>query len=67
MLLGALLDAGASLATVQAAVDAVIPDAVMITIAPVTRAGIRASKARVEVCGPPISHTAPGARSTTDS
>ena len=49
MLLGALLDAGASLATVRAAVDAVIPDTVMITTRTVTRAGIRASQAGVEV------------------
>ena len=49
MLLGALLGAGASLPVVQAAVDAVLPDTVTITVTPVTRAGIRAVKADVEV------------------
>jgi len=47
MLLGALLDAGAELAAVQRAVDSVIPTAVRITAAPVTRAGLRATKAEV--------------------
>ncbi len=40
---------GPSLATVQAAVDAVIPDTVMITSRTVTRAGLRATQAGVEV------------------
>nr|WP_296073349.1 nickel pincer cofactor biosynthesis protein LarC [uncultured Actinoplanes sp.] len=47
MLLAALLDAGASLARVQAAVDAVIPGAVRIDVAQVRRAGLRALKADV--------------------
>jgi len=49
MLLGALLDAGADLGAVQAAVDAVIADSVTITLTPVTRAGLRATKAEVEM------------------
>lgn len=47
MLLGALLDAGAALSAVQQAVDAVIPGAVQLSHAPVTRAGLRATKAAV--------------------
>lgn len=49
MLLGALVDAGASLPAVQAAVEAVIPATVAISAAPVTRAGLRAAKITVEV------------------
>lgn len=47
MLLGALLDAGASLAAVQDAVDAVVAGSVTISAAEVTRAGLRATKAEV--------------------
>jgi uncharacterized protein (TIGR00299 family) protein len=47
MLLGALLDAGADLGAVQAAVDQVIPGSVRIVAEPVTRAGLRAVKADV--------------------
>ena len=51
MLLGALIDAGATLGAdlgpIQRAVDAVIPDSVEITVDQVTRAGLRATKAEV--------------------
>ena len=49
MLLGALLDAGADLAAVQRAVDAVIPGGVRLGVRRVTRAGIAAAKADVEL------------------
>lgn len=49
MLLGALLDAGASLDAVRRAVDAVVPGAVRVGAHQVTRAGLRATKADVEV------------------
>jgi uncharacterized protein (TIGR00299 family) protein len=55
MLLGALLDAGASVAAVQAAVDAVVPGSVRIGATEVVRARLRARRAHVEVlvAGPP--------------
>jgi len=49
MLLGALMDAGASQDAVQRAVDAVIPDAVRVNRATVTRAGVRATRIDVQV------------------
>jgi uncharacterized protein (TIGR00299 family) protein len=56
MLLGALLDAGADRRAVQTAVDAVVPGAVAITTAAVTRAGLRATKAQVEIVAPDQPH-----------
>src|SRR6478672_7865217 len=49
MLLGALLDAGASLEAVQRAVDAVVSGSVAVETASVTRAGMRATKADVRM------------------
>jgi uncharacterized protein (TIGR00299 family) protein len=55
MLLGALFDAGVEPAVVQRATDAVLPGAVAISAAEVTRAGLRATKADVRplVADPP--------------
>ena len=49
MLLGALLDAGASLQVVRAAVEAVAPEPVEVGLAPTRRHGLRAARASVEV------------------
>ena len=49
MILGSLLDAGAPLAGVQKAVDAVAPGAVRLSVDEVVRGGQRASKLQVEV------------------
>lgn len=48
MLLGALVDVGADLRAVQAAVDAVVPDAVRLSTTTVTRAGLRARRMHVD-------------------
>jgi uncharacterized protein (TIGR00299 family) protein len=58
MLLGALLDAGADLLSVQQAVDAVLPGAVRLAVDEVTRAGTRACQVNVEVMvdDPPHRH-----------
>lgn len=49
MLLGALLDAGAPVAGVQAVLDALVPGSVRVEAEPVVRCGQRATKARVRV------------------
>ena len=56
MLLGALLDAGAELPAVQAAIDAVVAGSVRLRVEEVLRAGQRASKAHVEVTVPDPPH-----------
>jgi uncharacterized protein (TIGR00299 family) protein len=49
MLVGALIDAGAPLGVLQAAVDAVVPDTVRLRVESVRRAGLRATKATVDL------------------
>lgn len=56
MLFGALLDAGADLERVQAAVDAVIPGTVRLTTTRVDRAGQRATKLGVKALEPSPHH-----------
>ncbi|WP_404379992.1 nickel pincer cofactor biosynthesis protein LarC [Knoellia locipacati] len=56
MLLGALVDAGASLEEVQSVVDTVLPETVRLTVTEVHRAGLRAAKVDVEVLTPDQPH-----------
>jgi pyridinium-3,5-bisthiocarboxylic acid mononucleotide nickel chelatase len=58
MLLATLLDAGAPIDGVQAAIDAVLPGAVRLVSSTVTRAGLRATKLDVEILdeGQPYRH-----------
>jgi pyridinium-3,5-bisthiocarboxylic acid mononucleotide nickel chelatase len=54
MLLGALIDAGAPVAKVQQAVDAVIPASVVLDSSTVSRAGQRATRIEVRVITPGV-------------
>lgn len=56
MLVGALVDAGAPLAALQRAVDAVIPGTVRLTARQVHRAGMRATKVDVELLAADLPH-----------
>jgi pyridinium-3,5-bisthiocarboxylic acid mononucleotide nickel chelatase len=56
MLLAALVDAGASLAIVQGAVDAVVPESVRLAATVVSRAGMRAAKVDVQPTVPDQAH-----------
>lgn len=56
MLLGALVDAGADLGVVRAAVEAVVPDSVRLDAAEVTRCGQRATKIIVAVITEDLPH-----------
>jgi hypothetical protein len=47
MLLGALIDAGASLERVRAVIDTVVPGSVELRVEEVRRAGLRATKVHV--------------------
>jgi uncharacterized protein (TIGR00299 family) protein len=56
MLLGGLLDAGAPLAAVTAAVDALVPGSVTVTVTRTARHGIGAARAEVTVTTDPQPH-----------
>ncbi|WP_315095464.1 nickel pincer cofactor biosynthesis protein LarC [uncultured Cellulomonas sp.] len=56
MLLGALVDAGATLETLQGAIDEVIPGTVTLSSRQVLRAGMRATKVDVELVAPDQPH-----------
>jgi len=56
MLLAALLDAGASLAAVEAAVEAVLPATVRLRVSEVRRAGMRASRLDVDTLVDDLPH-----------
>lgn len=57
MLLGALLDAGAPLAAVQSALDAVGVEPIEVTVRPVQRGGLAATKADVRAAETPTART----------
>ena len=56
MLLGALLDAGAPLESVAAAIDALVPGSVTVTVSRTARHGIGAARAEVTVSPDPQPH-----------
>ena len=64
MLLGALLDAGASLAAVQRAVDAVAPGAIRLRVERVQRCGLSATKVHVDTDPSPPHRTWRSIRAT---
>ncbi|MGH3321285.1 MAG: nickel pincer cofactor biosynthesis protein LarC [Streptosporangiaceae bacterium] len=57
MMLGALVDAGASVETIQEAVDAVVPGAVVVSAEPVSRHGLAATRVRVAAHGEDVVRT----------
>ncbi len=62
MLLGAIVDAGVPLATVQEAVDAVRVEPIRLTVEPVTRGGLGASRVHVSAPRSTVSRTWPNIR-----
>lgn len=67
MMLGALVDAGAPLDDVQAAVDALGVEPVRLTARPVTRAGLAATKVDVDVAESSVTRTWADVRRLLDS